>query len=81
MFLDLPAPWNAIKHAKRAISRDLGGRLVGFSPCIEQVQKACIELDTQGFVQIRTMEIVPKKLKVIYIFLLKIIFRLLWLIQ
>lgn len=62
--MDLPAPWNAIEHAKRAISHERGGRLVGFSPCIEQVQKACSELEAQNFVQIRTVEIVPKKLKV-----------------
>jgi len=64
VFLDLPAPWEAIGHAKRAISRERGGRLVGFSPCIEQVQKVCVELERQGFVQVQTIEIVPRKLKV-----------------
>ena len=37
VFLDLPAPWNAIDNAKRALSKARGGRLVSFSPCIEQV--------------------------------------------
>jgi len=38
---------------------------VGFSPCIEQVQQFCDELEAQGFIQIQTIEIVPRKLKVI----------------
>lgn len=37
VFLDVPAPWEAIPHAAGAISRTRGGRLVSFSPCIEQV--------------------------------------------
>lgn len=37
VFLDLPAPWVAIRHAKRALSKIHGGRVVSFSPCIEQV--------------------------------------------
>jgi tRNA (adenine57-N1/adenine58-N1)-methyltransferase len=65
VFLDLPAPWTAIAHAKRAINGARGGRLVSFSPCIEQVQRVCEELEAQGFVQLQTIEIVPRKLKVI----------------
>uniref|UniRef100_A0A915DEA9 Vacuolar protein-sorting-associated protein 25 n=1 Tax=Ditylenchus dipsaci TaxID=166011 RepID=A0A915DEA9_9BILA len=65
VFLDLPAPWKAVVHAKKAISRVRGGRIVGFSPCIEQVQQFCEELETHGFIQIQTIEIVPRKLKVI----------------
>uniref|UniRef100_F1KY50 tRNA (adenine(58)-N(1))-methyltransferase catalytic subunit TRMT61A n=1 Tax=Ascaris suum TaxID=6253 RepID=F1KY50_ASCSU len=64
VFLDLPAPWTAIPHAKRALSRIRGGRIVSFSPCIEQVQRVCSVLQHQGFVQIETMELVPRKLKV-----------------
>ena len=37
VFLDVPAPWEAIPHAVNAISHSRGGRLVSFSPCIEQV--------------------------------------------
>ncbi|KIH55983.1 tRNA methyltransferase complex GCD14 subunit, partial [Ancylostoma duodenale] len=36
VFLDVPAPWEAVPHAAAAISRFRGGRLVSFSPCIEQ---------------------------------------------
>lgn len=35
-----------------------------FSPCIEQVQRACIELEKQGFIKIETIEVVPRNLKV-----------------
>lgn len=65
VFLDLPAPWDAIPHAKQALSRSRGGRLVSFSPCIEQVQRACSVLISEGFVQIETVELVPRKLKAI----------------
>uniref|UniRef100_A0A914CY02 tRNA (adenine(58)-N(1))-methyltransferase catalytic subunit TRMT61A n=1 Tax=Acrobeloides nanus TaxID=290746 RepID=A0A914CY02_9BILA len=65
VFLDLPAPWMAIPHAKRALSRVRGGRIVSFSPCIEQVQRACIELEKQGFIKIETIEVVPRNLKAI----------------
>ncbi|KAK6107171.1 GCD14 protein, putative [Brugia malayi] len=65
VFLDLPAPWIAIKHAKHALSRINGGRVVSFSPCIEQIQRTCNALQCEGFVQISTVELVPRKLKVI----------------
>ncbi|KAI1728413.1 tRNA methyltransferase complex GCD14 subunit domain-containing protein [Ditylenchus destructor] len=64
VFLDLPAPWLAIPHAVRALSRVRGGRIVSFSPCIEQVQKFCENLELYGFIQIETIEVVPRKLKV-----------------
>ncbi|KAK0423565.1 hypothetical protein QR680_008212 [Steinernema hermaphroditum] len=65
VFLDLPEPWNAVGHAKRAISRQRGGRLVSFSPCIEQVQRVCEELEKHGFVQVQTVELVPRSLKIV----------------
>ncbi|EFO22298.1 hypothetical protein LOAG_06189 [Loa loa] len=65
VFLDLPAPWVAIKHAKRALNQTHGGRVVSFSPCIEQIQRTCNALQCEGFVQITTVELVPRKLKVI----------------
>uniref|UniRef100_A0A8R1TNP5 Vacuolar protein-sorting-associated protein 25 n=1 Tax=Onchocerca volvulus TaxID=6282 RepID=A0A8R1TNP5_ONCVO len=56
VFLDLPAPWIAIKHAKRALSQVHGGRVVSFSPCIEQIQRTCNALQYEGFVQINTVD-------------------------
>ncbi|KAH7715615.1 Protein W02A11.1 [Aphelenchoides avenae] len=66
VFLDLPAPWKAVPHAKLAISRVRGGRLVSFSPCIEQVQQCCLALEEHGFIQIETIEVVPRQLRVVY---------------
>ncbi|XGW23311.1 hypothetical protein V3C99_005498 [Haemonchus contortus] len=65
VFLDVPAPWEAIPHAAGAISRTRGGRLVSFSPCIEQVQRACDIMRQVGFVQVETVEIVHRTYKVV----------------
>ena len=54
VFLDLPQPWLALPHAKRALARC--GVLCSFSPCIEQVQRTCVELAAMGFEDIRTLE-------------------------
>ncbi|KAJ3299890.1 tRNA (adenine-N(1)-)-methyltransferase catalytic subunit trm61 [Borealophlyctis nickersoniae] len=60
VFLDLPAPWEAIASAKRALRKDRVGRLCSFSPCMEQVQKTCVTLKEQGFVEIRMYEVLVK---------------------
>ena len=39
VFLDIPAPYKAIEHVKRALKLQ-GGEFCNFSPCIEQVQVA-----------------------------------------
>jgi len=64
VFLDLPHPWDAIPHAKKAMKRSQGGRLCSFSPCLEQVQKACEKLREEGFVEISTMECLMREFQV-----------------
>uniref|UniRef100_A0A0K0EEU9 tRNA (adenine(58)-N(1))-methyltransferase catalytic subunit TRMT61A n=1 Tax=Strongyloides stercoralis TaxID=6248 RepID=A0A0K0EEU9_STRER len=68
VFLDLPAPWEAISWAKKALSKEKGGRIVSFSPCIEQVIKSCDVLRKEGFVQVETIEIIPKTMKSVELF-------------
>ncbi|XP_068456150.1 tRNA (adenine(58)-N(1))-methyltransferase catalytic subunit TRMT61A isoform X2 [Clinocottus analis] len=56
VFLDIPSPWEAVRHAKTAMKRR-GGRLCSFSPCIEQVQRTCEALVDQGFQELSTLEV------------------------
>eukprot|EP00439_Symbiodinium_sp_Y106_P042866 s5977_g5.t1 len=55
IFLDLPAPWAAVGHILDALVP--GGRLVTFSPCVEQVDKTATELRRSGrFFDVRMVE-------------------------
>jgi len=65
IFLDLPSPWLALTYVKRALRCDVTCRLVSFSPCIEQVQRTSEMLRNTGFVQVETVELVPRCLKVV----------------
>ncbi|XP_043553439.1 tRNA (adenine(58)-N(1))-methyltransferase catalytic subunit TRMT61A isoform X1 [Chiloscyllium plagiosum] len=56
VFLDIPSPWEAVKYAKSALKTE-GGRICSFSPCIEQVQRTCLAMTEQGFMDIHTFEI------------------------
>ena len=49
VFLDLPAPWEALEHCKKAMRKDRPSRICCFSPCIEQVIKTCTSLSDLGF--------------------------------
>ncbi|MCO5613895.1 hypothetical protein L7F22_068173 [Adiantum nelumboides] len=44
VFLDLPAPWDAIDHAAEAMRKDVPTRICCFSPCVEQVLKTVAAL-------------------------------------
>ncbi|KAG0057255.1 tRNA (adenine-N(1)-)-methyltransferase catalytic subunit trm61 [Linnemannia elongata] len=56
VFLDLPAPWEAVASAKQALRQDKVGRICTFSPCIEQISKTVTALTEQGFVDIQMYE-------------------------
>lgn len=63
VFLDLPHPWEVISSAKKAMKKS-GGRICSFSPCIEQVQKTCVEMKACGFTEITTMECLNREFQV-----------------
>lgn len=49
VFLDLPAPWDAVPHAKAALRTDRPARICCFSPCVEQVLRTVAALNAAGF--------------------------------
>ncbi|KAG8214341.1 tRNA methyltransferase complex subunit Cpd1 [Butyriboletus roseoflavus] len=56
VFLDLPAPWDAIEHAKKALRKDCPTRICCFSPCMEQVLRTVSALNEAGFTDITMYE-------------------------
>ncbi|KAG5330240.1 TRM61 methyltransferase, partial [Acromyrmex heyeri] len=68
VFLDLPHPWLAVEHATVALKK-AGGKLCFFSPCIEQVQRTCIKLICEGFIELHTYECLQREMNVQYKFL------------
>lgn len=61
VFLDLPQPWLPIPSVGLMLKKD--GVLCSFSPCIEQVQRACEAMKT-CFTDIRTFEILLRTYEV-----------------
>ena len=43
-----------------------GGKLCFFSPCIEQVQRTCIKLICEGFIELHTYECLQREMNVQY---------------
>ncbi|TDZ29857.1 tRNA (adenine(58)-N(1))-methyltransferase catalytic subunit trm61 [Colletotrichum spinosum] len=77
VFLDLPAPWEALPHLSRRKPATAEGDWVSplnpnksayictFSPCIEQVQRTITTMRTLGWVDIDMIEISNKKFNII----------------
>lgn len=72
IFLDLPAPWEALPHLTRndepgkpsALDPDSPVHICTFSPCIEQVQKTVTEMRKLGWLEIEMVEIQHKRIEV-----------------
>ncbi|MCS7097866.1 MAG: tRNA (adenine-N1)-methyltransferase [Candidatus Methanomethyliaceae archaeon] len=62
IILDMATPWLVIEEAKNALR--VGGRLVSFSPTINQVEKTVEAMRTSGFINIRAEEIILRRYKV-----------------
>jgi tRNA (adenine57-N1/adenine58-N1)-methyltransferase len=58
VILDLPEPWQAVKHAARAMHR--GGVLVAYTPQITQAVQLREELAGQGFGMVDTIEVLNR---------------------
>jgi tRNA (adenine57-N1/adenine58-N1)-methyltransferase len=56
VFLDLPAPWEAVASAKKAFKQNKVGKICTFSPCIEQISRTVTALNEHGFVDIQMYE-------------------------
>ena len=54
MFIDLPSPWLAIKHAKKVLAS--GAYFVSFSPCIEQINQTMKAMKENNFIELRMFE-------------------------
>ena len=54
MFIDLPSPWQAIKHAKKVLAS--GAYFVSFSPCIEQINQTMKVMKENNFIELRMFE-------------------------
>jgi len=58
VFLDLPAPWDVVPAAKRALKND--AMFCSFSPCMEQIQATADRLRECEFVNIEMIECLQK---------------------
>ncbi|KAG8953866.1 tRNA (adenine-N(1)-)-methyltransferase catalytic subunit trm61 [Tulasnella sp. 424] len=56
VFLDLPAPWEAIPAAKQSLKKTQSTRICCFSPCAEQVLRTVSALNDSGFTSITMYE-------------------------
>ena len=72
VFLDLPAPWEALPHLTRqaseeqpsALDPDAAVHLCAFSPCIEQVQRTVSALRKAGWLDIEMVEMQHRRIDV-----------------
>ncbi|KAI4236575.1 MAG: hypothetical protein L6R40_006131 [Gallowayella cf. fulva] len=68
VFLDLPAPWMALRHLTRDRSSPLypsaSVHLCTFSPCIEQVQRTVSALRSLGWLEIEMVELSSHRIEV-----------------
>ena len=69
IFLDLPAPWLALKHLTRSswsspLNSSSATQLCTFSPCIEQVMSTVAYLRKNGWTEIEMVEVANRRIDV-----------------
>lgn len=62
VILDIPNPWDAVKHAYKALKP--GGYLCCYSPLSTQVQKNVLEIKKHKFIEIKTFENIQREIVV-----------------
>jgi len=60
--LDLPGAEKALRNVKKALVPD--GMVVGYMPHMEQVKKYAMKLESLGFVEVHTVEVIVRDLLV-----------------
>ncbi len=60
--LDLPDPWRALSAAGEALQPT--GHLASYSPTVEQLRETVLALREEGFVEIRTVEVLERRIEV-----------------
>lgn len=60
VFVDVPEPWDIVEKAIEALKP--GGFWASLSPTIEQVQKTVSKLKKNGFIRIKTVEILEREI-------------------
>jgi len=58
--LDIPNPWNAVKHSWKALR--VGGYFCSYSPLISQVEKTIKELEKNSFIETKTIENIQREM-------------------
>ncbi|KAG8529639.1 uncharacterized protein KY384_005120 [Bacidia gigantensis] len=69
IFLDLPAPWLALKHLTRdspssVLDPEAACHICTFSPCIEQVQRTISTMRSLGWLDIEMIDLSSRKIEV-----------------
>ncbi|UCH72567.1 MAG: tRNA (adenine-N1)-methyltransferase, partial [Thermoplasmatales archaeon] len=62
IILDMPNPWDAIKHAYKALKP--GGYLCTYSPLSSQVENTVKEIKKHNFIEIKTIENIQREMVV-----------------
>ncbi|MDH7517859.1 MAG: tRNA (adenine-N1)-methyltransferase [Candidatus Thermoplasmatota archaeon] len=60
VILDIPNPWEAVKHAWKALK--IGGYLCSYSPLISQVEKTVKEIGKYSFIETKTFENIQREM-------------------
>ncbi|KAJ5164975.1 uncharacterized protein N7500_006805 [Penicillium coprophilum] len=64
IFLDLPAPWLALKHLESALDPESPAYICTFSPCLEQAERTIRTMRKLSWLNISMVEVAQRRLDV-----------------